>query len=187
MEVAQHVATALRSDRPPIRRFLDANEQSDVFVMTAADCPQVGVNTFATVGLSEHSLMKDGSVFPTRVELVAACGTAYSGLENVVSTAAFGVINSKWFCAPGVIFPGVVSMHPGVSETMSDVYFTHPFLWETRLRSTELSGRTVAWLLVVPVSKRETAFALANGSDKLAYLLERSDIDIFNLNRPSVV
>ena len=187
MEVAQHVATALGSDRPPVRQFLDANEQSDVFVMTAKDRPQVGVNTFATVGLSEHPLMRNGTVFPTRVEFVAACGTAYSGLDQVVATAAFGVINSKWFCAPGVIFPGVVSMHPGVSETMSDVYFTYPFLWDARLHSTELSGHTVAWLLVVPVSKRETAFALANGSDKLAQLFERSEIDIFNLNRPSVV
>lgn len=106
--VAHHVATALESERPPIGRFLDANDQSDVFVMTARDCPHVGVNTFATVGLSEHPLMRDGADFETtRVEFVAACGTVFSGLDAVISTAAFGVINSKWFCAPGVIFPGL--------------------------------------------------------------------------------
>lgn len=180
-------ATALEIERPPIGRFLDANDQGDVFVMTARDCPHVGVNTFATVGLSEHALMTNGADFGTRVEFIAACGTAFSGLDAVISTAAFGVINSKWFCAPGIIFPGVVSMHPGVSKTMSDVYFAYPFLWGMRLNSTTLSGHTVAWLQVVPVSKRETAFALAHGSEKLEQLFERSPFDIFDLNRPSVV
>lgn len=186
-EVAQYLATRLGVDRPPIRRFADESGTSEVFVATFRDNPQSGVNTVATIGLSEFPLMKEGLEFSSRVEFVAAAGSSYDGIDNIVATLAFGVMNSKWFCAPGVIFPGVVALHPGVSNTMTDIYFSYPFLWDDRLKSSEIAGRTVAWLLAVPISERETEYARKHGPQKLEQLFEQSNIDIFNLNRDSVV
>jgi hypothetical protein len=103
-----------------------------------------------------------------------------------MATLAFCVINSGWFCAPGVIFPDVVSMYKH-SDTMSDIYFAYPFLWEERLRSTMIGDRKVAWLLAIPVSKAETEFAQSHGPDKLEDLFVEKGIDIYDLNRASVV
>lgn len=74
-----------------------------------------------------------------------------------------------------------------LSVTMSDIYFASPFLWDGRFESREIEGRTTAWLLAVPVSKAETAYASEYGPAKLEELFSRQDIDVYNLNRASVV
>lgn len=185
-ELARHTALAFGVEKPPISRFWDDDKRSDVYILEAANRPQDGVTSYATIGLSDHPLMFKGKEFGTRVEFVGTCGSAFPGFDNVLATLAFCVINSSWFCAPGIIFPDVVSMY-NLSITLSDIYFAHPFLWDDGLKSTQIGDRKVAWLLAVPISKEETAFAQAYGPEKLEALFAEKDIDIYNLNRASVV
>jgi hypothetical protein len=185
-EIASYTAAAFGVEKPPIFHFWDDKKRSDVYVMQAVDRPKYGVTSYATVGLSDHLLVRDGKEFGVRVEILGACSSEVPEFDNVLATVAFCVINSGWFCAPGVIFPDVISMYKH-SETMSDIYFAHPFLWEDRLKSARVGSKTVAWLLAVPISKRESEFAQVNGSAKLEALFEEMSIDIFNLNRASVV
>ena len=183
--IASYIAGILGVQKPPISRFGDEEGRSDVFVLEASNSPQVGVKAFCTIGLSDAPLFLDGKEFGARVEILGACGAAFQGLESAISSAAFCVMNSQWFCAPGAIFPGVVEAH-GISSTMSDFYFAQPFLWES-LKTINVEGQDIAWLLAVPVSKAETEFARNNGPEKLEALFSELDIDIFDLNRPSVV
>jgi antitoxin YqcF len=185
-EVAKHIADAFLVSKPPISRYWDDNRKSDIFVLQADDCPQTGVKSYATVGLSNHELLLDGKPLDTRVELVGACGSAFPNFDNVLATLAFNVINSNWFCAPGIIFPDVMSMDKS-SVTTSDIYFTYPFLWDKKLDSTKLFGKNIAWLLAVPVSKSETEYAQKYGPQELENLFAENDIDIFNLNRQPVI
>ncbi|MDR3613900.1 MAG: suppressor of fused domain protein [Candidatus Obscuribacterales bacterium] len=184
--VGKHVMSAFSIAKPSVREFWDDKRTSVVDILMMTDNPQSGVNSYATIGLSESPMLRDGKEFPTRLELVGACGSAFRDMDKVLATAAFCVINSDWFCAPGIIFPDVMDMY-GLSTTMSDIYFSQPFLWEDKLHSTTIEGKTVAWLLAVPVSKRETEFAREHGSNELEKLFERQDIDIFDYNRVSVV
>jgi hypothetical protein len=184
--VADHSALGFGVVKPPIFQFWDDDHRSNIRVLEAADCPQQGVTSYATVGLSEHALIRNGTEFPTRVEFLGACGSAFPNFNNVVATAAFCIINSNWFCAPGVIFPDIVRIH-GISITMSDIYFANPFLWNGAFGSETIDGRTTAWLLAVPISKAEAAYAGEHGPQKLEELFSQRDIDIYNLNRTSVV
>ena len=147
---------------------------------------QDGVTSYATVGLSDSPLIFKGEEFGTRVEIVGACGASFSGFDNVLSTLSFCVINSKWFCAPGMIFPDVISMY-NLSSTMSDIYFTSPFLWDERLKSHRIGDVDVAWLLAIPISKEESKFAKEFGPHKLEEIFAEKNIDIYDLNRMSVV
>lgn len=185
-KIAKHTAIAFGVDKPPITRFWDDKKHNGVFILEANDRPQDGVKAYATIGLSDHPLMRRGREFDVRVEIVGVCGSAFIDFANIIATAAFCVINSRWFCAPGIIFPDVVSMYMK-SSSMSDIYFTYPFLWEEKLKSTSFDGQKVAWLLAVPVSKAESEFAQVNGPEKLENLFSEKDIDIFNLDRPSVI
>ena len=185
-ELANHVASAMRVKKPPISRYWDENERSSIYILEAADHPRSGVVSYATIGLSDHPLMFREREFGARVELVGACSSSFTGFANLLSTAAFCVINSGWFCAPGIIFPDIVSMYKS-SNTLSDIYFTHPFLWNESLRSTLIGDRQLAWLLAVPVSKEEAAFAKSYGAQRLEALFEEKNIDIYDLNRASVV
>lgn len=185
-EVAKYTASAFLVDKPSISRFWDDDRRSDVYILEAPDSPQRGVTSYATVGLSDHPLIFQDKEFGTRVEIIGACGSKFPDYGNILATLAFCVINSKWFCAPGIIFPDIMKMYD-LSLTMSDIYFSHPFLWDDRLKSTRLGKKDIAWLLAVPISKEESAFAQKFGPEKLEELFSEKDIDIYNLNRPSIM
>lgn len=186
-EIAVQTAAALHVVKPRMSQFWDKAEENKMFVLEAPDRPQSGVTSYATVGLSAHPLVRDGVEFPTRTEILGACGSAFPQFDNVLASIAFCVINSKWFCAPGVIFPGVLDLFT-VSLTMSDIYFAYPFLWgDEAFKSRKVDGLTVAWLQAIPVSKEETEFATRRGPKALEELFSSKDIDVYNLNRPSVV
>jgi hypothetical protein len=73
------------------------------------------------------------------------------------------------------------------STTVPHLLFVDsPFLWE-ELRAQVVGGKTVAWVLAVPISTPERDFAAHRGPEKLESMLEREQIDIFDLNRSSVV
>lgn len=185
-EVAKLTAAALQVERPSIIRFYDENRTSEVGILVAPDSPEEGVTTYATIGLSDHPLLREGKEFGARVELLGVCSSSTPGFGNVISTLAFCVINSKWFCAPGIVFPGVVSMY-GLSDTMSDIYFASPFLWEDRFKSREVIGKHVAWLMAVPISKAESELAQRLGPTELERALNECKVNVFDLSRASVV
>ena len=69
---------------------------------------------------------------------------------------------------------------------MQHILLCPPFLWE-KLTTLAMEEKTVAWLLLVPISEREYRFAEANGSDALEDVFVEKQIDVFNLERTSVV
>jgi len=159
---------------------------SEIYIMKVDDCPLDGVTTSATVGLSNYPLHLDGKELDARVEFIGVADSGTKNFGNFLATLAFCVINSKFFCAPGRIFQGILDMY-SLSSTMSDIYFTYPFIWEDRLKSIKIGESRIAWLLAVPISKSKSAFAQLHGSAKLESLLEENSADIFDINRPSVI
>src|SRR5262249_12982071 len=95
------------------------------------------------------------------------------------------IIDRKYFCAPGVIFPDMLSLY-GLSKTMEHFYFMPPFLWPD-LETKVFGTKKVAWLLAVPISDAEAQVAGNKGAAALEDLFDAEQIDIFDLQRPSVV
>ena len=50
----------------------------------------------------------------------------------------------------------------------------------------KIIGKSVAWLMAVPISECEYRYAEAEGPDRLEDLFEQQQIDIFDINRPPV-
>ena len=69
---------------------------------------------------------------------------------------------------------------------MEHVLFTSPFLWK-KLKTIDFLDKKVAWLLAVPISTKEFLFAEKEGSEALKTLFENEDIDIFDLERNSIL
>jgi hypothetical protein len=65
--------------------------------------------------------------------------------------------------------------------------FLPPFLWEDKLTSLKLASKTVHFLLCVPITEAELAFKIRNGTSALEKLFEEQEINIFDLDRKSVV
>jgi hypothetical protein len=184
--IAKKISEVFGGKKPPVTRYVDDHNVSHIDILRCQDSPNMGVVSYSTIGLSDHPLLFKGQEFHARVEIVASCEKIFADFENVLSTVAFCIINSKWFCAPGVIFPDVVSMY-NLSETMADIYFCPPFLWDEKLKTSDIDGKKIAWLLAVPISKAESEYAQNNGPEKLESLFEKCNINIFDLNRPSVL
>ncbi|WP_282606547.1 suppressor of fused domain protein [Pelagibius sp. Alg239-R121] len=179
-------AAGVFGGQPKVIGFWDADDKNSVDLLICEGRPQKGVNSYSTIGLSDAPIFEDGREVGVRVEFVGACASSCEEFENILTTAAFCIINSQWFCSPGTIFPDIVSMYE-CSSTMQHLMFVPPFLWDEELKSLEFDSKTVAWLMAVPISDAEYRYAVSEGPDKLEDLFEQNQIDIFNINRPSVV
>lgn len=171
--------------QPSVVSYGDEQENSSVDLLTCIDRPQKGVSSYSTIGLSDSPNLRNGKDIGVRVEFLGSCASSVEAFPNILTTAAFCMINSSWPCYPGAIFPDVIAMYD-CSRTMRHLLFVSPFLWEDRLKTLEFEGKTVAWLLAVPISEGEFQLAESEGSDKLEDMFEENQIDIFDINRPSV-
>jgi hypothetical protein len=183
--VAQTVGNVFGGDWK-VHDYYDDARRSHVDLLSAKDRPERGVSSFATIGLSDHPIYKDGKPLKKpRVELVGACASTFSKFPNVLATAAFEVINDRQFIAPGIVFPGAVSRYLR-NTPMRNILFVPPFLWEG-LDTLELPTKTVAWLLAVPISDSELKFAIKEGPAKLEDIFAEKQIDIFDIRRSPVI
>ncbi|MEI4803837.1 suppressor of fused domain protein [Bacillus sp. FJAT-51639] len=171
---------------PAVSKYWDDNDISSIDILSTGDRPCEGVTSYSTIGLYMHSIGRFIDEKSLRVEIVGASATAYKGYANVLATCAFCVINSKMPIYPGQIFLDVLKFYYPNSE-MKHMLFVPPFLWEDQLQTIDFLDKKVAWLLSVPISEKEYLFAQQNGSDKLEDLFVQNEIDIFNIERGSVL
>ena len=179
--VAKKVANAF-GGQPNVTRFWDDRQQNAVDILKCEDRPVSNVTSYATVNLSNWPLFFQGEEYNARTEILGACRSEVAEFSNVIATAAFCVINSRWFCCPGTIFPNVVSMYK-CSDALKHLFFVPPFLWEENLPTLQLDDRKVAWLLAVPISDSERELAVRESPAKLEELFVHRQIDIFDINR----
>lgn len=184
--IARAAAAAFGVDRPPVFKYLHDNSQSYVSILFAPDRPSKGVTAYSTIGVSEHSIGVSVENVPLRVEFVGACASKFEKFPNILATCAFYVINSKFKCKPGVVYRDVIPMYVASSD-MKHILFVSPFLWEGKLRTLDLPDKKVAWLLVIPISEAERQYAAEKGEGALETLFEEHQIDIFDLNRSSIL
>ena len=69
---------------------------------------------------------------------------------------------------------------------LKHVLFVSPFLWDG-LQAVDLQEKKVSFLQVVPISEPEMRFVEKNGPDALEDRFEKEQIDVFHLERASVV
>ncbi|MFE7801459.1 suppressor of fused domain protein [Nocardia sp. NPDC057440] len=177
-------ARAVFGGAPRVVQYLDADEKSEIAVLSSVDRPGPGLISFCTIGLSDRSI--PGRVRPPLgVEIVAV--SPLPVFAAVLSTAAFCVINSGWLVEPGRVFPDVVGAH--ISDTtVPHLMFVSPFLWDdSDFEAQAMTGKTVAWVQGVAISEAEMEYVREHDSDALEDLFVSAQPDLLDLHRPSVV
>jgi hypothetical protein len=183
--IAKYAASAFGT-APKVLRFWDEGGKSMIDMAACADSPWEGVTSYSTIGLSQYPIIKDGRDYGVRTEVVGACESGRDEFANCLSTVAFNIINSRFYIGPGIIFKDVLSMYRA-SKTMKHIFFLPPFLWDGKLETLDLSGKKVAWLMAIPISDAEMRFADERGASVLESKFEEAQIDVFDLDRESVV
>jgi len=171
---------------PKYTRYADEIGQSTIDIISCVDRPWKGTTSFGTLGLSDYSIGKKVDGVPLGVEFVGCCESNFDFFPNILATCAFNIINSKFKCEPGTIYPDVIREY--ANSEMKHVMLTTPFIWEKNLDTLDFSPHKITtWLLIVPISDNEFDLAKKKGTDALAALLEEKDIDILDLLRSSSV
>jgi hypothetical protein len=183
--LAKYVA-GLFGGNPSAARIADAAEESVVDIVAALDSPLRGLISYSTFGLSDHPNRGGPKGRAMPVEIVGAAGTEFKAFDKAIATAAFCVINSKWPCFAGAIFPDCLVTYR-LSKSMKHFFFVTPCLWTEDLKPLRLGKKKVTWLMAVPISDEERRLAEKDGPARLDKLFEQKKIDIPNLDRASVV
>ncbi|WP_146551799.1 suppressor of fused domain protein [Rummeliibacillus sp. SL167] len=171
--------------KPSVSKYWDENNVSNIDMLTTVNRPFDGVSSYSTIGLSDHSIELTVDETPLRIEIVGASATDYEQFPNILASCAFCIINSKFSVSHGKVFRDIIKMYYPNTE-MKHVLFVSPFLWED-LKTLEFPNKKVTWLLAVPISENEYLFAQEKGTDSLEELFEQEEIDIFDLDRESIL
>lgn len=99
-----------------------------------------------------------------------------------ISTCGFNMIRDKM-----PIFPDVLELYPGLLDTLKNVMFVSPTAWDSSPETQDIQGRKVTFLQLLQISGGEMMYAKSNGSEALEDLLEKKNIDIYDIDRESVI
>ncbi len=178
------IAAAAFGGEPQVHRFWDERKEHWVDLLDVRDRPSSGICTYSTLTLHETPNLLDGT--DIRVELAGVAPEDAGEFPNMLATAAFFVIKDRWLCAPGVVFPDLVTEY-SLSPTLRHVLWVPPFPWG-HLGSIDMADNfAVHWLLAIPISDAERHLLVDQGFDTLEAALAGQEVPYFDLDRPSVV
>lgn len=169
--------------KPHVYRYYDNNDERSIDILSCIDRPDIGVTSYATIGLSESDIGMVSDNKELRIELLGACDKHEELFPNIMATTALEIMERD-YCEYGQIIPDVIPQYIADYE-MKHIYLMNPFLWD-EFKTIELEDRIITWLLMIPISDQERDYAVANGYDALETKFEEADIDIFNLRRKSI-
>lgn len=187
MEINKAVAQRelqILGGKPKVNRYWNQSEDKNVDVLKCMDVPQKGVQSCATIGVNGTDIGLQSGERQLRVEILGASDVVIESFANIVASVAFDIMDSHQ-CYPGYIAEEVISQYIPESD-MKHVLLTDPFLWENA-ESLLKEDLCVAWLMMVPISDAEYELAKRSGVEELEKVLEEKEIDIYNINRKSVI
>jgi len=185
--IGKRLIQAFGGGNPKVVRYWDENEENSVDLLSLPSSNHNGAIFHGTMGLFYKQFTIDNSLFHSRIEMVGAAYDAFEQFPNILSTASFCSIKDDFFCEPGSVLPNAVSMYYPKLEA-KHLYFTSPYLWEDELDTLKLSEDIdVNWVLAIPITDSEYSYLKENGDEALEDILEKHNVDIFDLSRDSII
>lgn len=136
---------------------------------------------FATFGLSKHSDMINN-----QCEIILAVDENYDECAEIFANSVFYILSNKMNFGKGILIEGVGNIVDGFVEKYhkSALYFTNIFLLPEDFAFVNDICRIYMCFFI---SKEEAEFIKKNGSEKFEDLLEKSEVDVIDLKRKSVL
>lgn len=170
--------------QPKVFKYGNDDNTKTVDIVICDNSPYDSVSSYSTIGLYNTNIGLSSNDKPIRTELLGACDMQIEEFENIISTAAFEIMDRQ--CAyPGFVIDNIVSMYIGNSD-MKHLLLTYPFLWDNT-DSMSFDDFTLAFLMLITISEREKEYCNENGLDALETIFEEYQIDVFDIYRKSVL
>ena len=180
---------------PKVLAFADDTNENSIDIYIGEDRPDIGLNTYSTIGLSKFPVdlvCSDGREI--RVEYIGMCNSDFSEFPNIVASCAFNIIKDNYICKPGMVAIDAIADYCDELE-MKHIYYTIPIFWE-KLQGIEYENIIINWLYMVPISDKELdmvekvkelEYIEEFGDEKFEELLEEKNVDVFDIYRKSII
>lgn len=177
-----------------VTAYKNAEETLAIPVALVPGCPQTGLTTAATIGLSQHDNGMNDAVGRTlRIEMLATGRSDVDFVADGVANAALNVASGQFQARPGVVFPDVFGGYSPETTTPHALLW-HPFPWGDRLSGFAVPALRIEWLLLVPLTDAELDFISAvgpgsggAGSERLIDTFEQQQTDVWDYRRRSAI
>jgi hypothetical protein len=183
IKLAQAVAKAIGFE-PKVFPHYDNDNKHELDILNMVDPIDKNVTIHCTIGLSDYENLVGKQNIP--VELLIAAYKKFEKAKNILSTCGFYIIKDKYECRPGSVFMRMIEFYYKDKE-MKHIYFAEPFLWQDKLDQIKAENKEANFLFCIPISDAELAYKQKNGDDALESLLQENEIDIYDLDRKSVI
>ncbi len=167
-----------------INEYWDEDDAHSIDLMAVVNAPDEGVTTYSTLGLSDIDTGETLDNMKLGAEIIIAADSKREEAANILAICAFNMIKEDFEIGMGVIFADAAGTYLPNSD-MKHIMFVAPFLWE--LETQDLQDKKVAWLQAVPISEAELEYAEEHGTEALEDLFVEKQIDVYDLDRKSVV
>lgn len=136
---------------------------------------------FTTLGLSKHSDMINN-----QCEIALAVDESYDECATIFANAVFYILSNRMNFGKGILIEGAESIDPSFAEKFNKtaLYFTNVFILPEDFAFVNDVCRVYMCFFV---SKEEAEYIKKYGSEKFEDLLDKSDVDVIDLNRESVL
>lgn len=178
------VAAANFGGEVRVNRYYDQGKVNSIDILDCIDRPVPSLTTYSTVTLHGTVNLLEGA--DVRVELLGVAASSASRFPNMLCHAALCVIKQYWLCAPGVIFPGLLTEY-SLSNTLPHLMWISPILWDELGEAEIFPDLRVYWLMALPISDEEREFVAENGFNEFEKVLEDADVEYYDLGRRSLV
>jgi len=158
----------------------DDENKHKIYILNTIDPIDNNVIFFSTISLTE--LAPHNNNF----EILITGYQKYEEIANVLSTTAFFIIKNKWKSQIGVVFETIVEEYYP-DKSVKHLLFVEPYLWEDKLEDFSIDERKINFLLAIPITQAELEYKNTYGHNALENLLEEKNIDIFDIDRKSII
>jgi len=169
-----------------IDRQLDVHEGLQVEIVKAENCPSERIVSYATVGLSIVPIGYISSNVILGAEIVGAANARFDRFADILAACVDDIFRLRFKLFPGAVYKNALEAHyPGMD--VKHLIFDTPHGWENDLLSLNLGTRQVAWIMAVPVTDEELELFSRSDTGELQVLMEEKGVDLYDLERESVV
>ena len=182
-QIAKH-ALSFIGGSPAVNCYYNDDRSKQIDIMCCKESKYSATNIYASIGLNEFDGGITSENISVRIELIAVAPAESDYMGNVVASAAFEIIDNGSF-AYGDVIQNVVGAYCPDTD-LKHAVLVSPVYWEeyTPFVEGEIS---VSWLMMIPVTTDEMLYIRSNGINSFEKLLAEKQVDILDLQRPSVI
>lgn len=180
-------ACAVFGGDPRVFRYYDQTDEVSVDLLTEEEVPLPGAVSYSTLGLIHYPIGQRAGDKPQRVELAAACYRKCEYFPNLLSCCAFDVMNARFSCRHGSVYPDAVNTYIQFSPMKHMLFVADGGFWQRPLPELAFGDKRVLWLTVLGISDSELVYLEKHGLEALLARLRQAAVKPWDWERESVL